>query len=193
MKGCRPLSESEILLVEQALIRVRDKCLFKLCLATGFRISEALSIKVSDVINKGNPVSRISLSKSCTKGKIEGRSCAIGLGTQQAILSLVKDEQLASDDYLFTSRKGGMLGRKQAWSILKEAFAIVGLDKKGYACHSTRKTFARRIYQASGKNIVLVQKGLGHRNLNSTSSYLNVLDEETDNIVLSVDSFSKIS
>jgi integrase len=40
MKGCRPLTASEIATVEEAFVRTRDKALFILGLKTGLRISE---------------------------------------------------------------------------------------------------------------------------------------------------------
>ena len=49
MKGCRPLTDPEILAVKDGFVRTRDKALFILGLKTGLRISELLSLKVGDV------------------------------------------------------------------------------------------------------------------------------------------------
>ena len=40
MKGCRPLTDSEIATVKDAFVRTRDKALFILGLKTGLRISD---------------------------------------------------------------------------------------------------------------------------------------------------------
>jgi integrase len=53
MKGCRPLTDSEIATVKGAFARTRDKALFILGLKTGLRISELLSLKVGDVYQYG--------------------------------------------------------------------------------------------------------------------------------------------
>jgi integrase len=39
--------------------------------------------------------------------------------------------------------------------------------------HAMRKTFANRMYDKLGKDLVKCQRALGHRNINSTVSYLS--------------------
>ncbi len=74
---------------------------------------------------------------------------------------------------LFPSRKfGNALSRSQAHRILEKAFQKAGLNGK-LATHSLRKTFAQRIYDASG-DIFLVQELLGHKSVETTKEYLGV-------------------
>ena len=47
----------------------RDRCLFAICLFTGCRISEALSLQKTDIKNK-----TITFRKSTTKGKLKTRT-----------------------------------------------------------------------------------------------------------------------
>jgi integrase len=52
MKGCRPLTDEEVVLVQQSfggIYAARDKALFLLGVKSGFRISELLSLQVGDV------------------------------------------------------------------------------------------------------------------------------------------------
>jgi integrase len=44
--------------------------------------------------------------------------------------------------------------------------------------HDLRRSFATNLYYASGKDLVVVQKALGHSNISTTSQYLR-LEEET--------------
>jgi integrase len=56
MKGCRPLTDTEITEVLQSFAgryALRDKALFVLGLLSGFRISELLSLRVQDVYRHG--------------------------------------------------------------------------------------------------------------------------------------------
>lgn len=189
MKGCRALSTEEVILIESLITNARDKCLFVLGLSVGFRVSELLSIRVKNVYGNGKVFARVNLMKSCTKGKLEGRSAILNPRAQHVILETIKENSLAEDDFLFNSRKGGSLRRGHAWRILKEAFRKAGLENINLGSHVLRKTYARNLYSASNKNILLVQKGLGHRNLGSTASYLSTLDDELEAIALSMDVF----
>ena len=188
MKGCRALKNEEVILVTEALTNARDKCLFILGVSTGFRISELLSLKVKSVFENGKSAIRATVDKKNTKGKIETRSVAINARVQQAILELVLEDKLGPDDYLFGSRKGGAISRKQAWRVLKDAYRLAELGGK-VATHSMRKTLAQNVYRASGKDIIKTQLALGHKSLNSTTSYLGADQEDVDSCVLSIDVF----
>ncbi len=47
-----------------------------------------------------------------------------------------------------------------------------------------RKTFARRVHEKLGKDLVKTQKAMGHRSINSTVSYLSFNEEEIDDAIL---------
>ena len=55
-------------------------------------------------------------------------------------------------------------------------------DKKArdYSIHSLRHMFAWELYQASGHNIDMVSKKLGHKSLATTQIYLQHLQEPVD-------------
>lgn len=190
MKGCRALSNSEAILIEQTFTNIRDKCLFIFGISVGFRISELLSIRVKDVYDGTKVNDRVFLARKATKGKREGRSAILNQRTKDVISEVILSNSLGQEDYLFSSRKGaGPLGRRQGWTILKLAYARAGLEDKGLATHSLRKSFARAVYLASNKNLLLTQKSLGHASLNSTSQYISTLSEEVDEVVLGIDIF----
>jgi len=93
-----------------------------------------------------------------------------------------------TNDYIFKSKKGKNqpLKRIQAWRILKSVVNAKGLEGK-IALHSTRKTFADRMYTKLGKDLIKTAKALGHKNINSTVSYLSFKTEELDNAIESFD------
>jgi site-specific recombinase XerD len=189
MKGCRALSDLEVMQVLNSLTTTRDRCLFIVGVSVGFRISELLSLKVKNVFEHGNVASRASVEKRNTKGKIEGRSVVLNEYAKKAIGQLIKENDLTEEMPLFGSRKGnGSIGRKHAWKILTKAFNNCALEGN-LSCHATRKTFAANVYRASGKDIVKVQAALGHRSLSSTSSYLTSISAEVDETVLAIDIF----
>lgn len=188
MKGCRPLTDQEVTQVFTTLGTTRDKCLFMIGVSCGYRISEILSLTVKDVFKDGKPLDRAYLAKRNTKNKTEGRANVIGPKVQSTIQQLVEEQGLTEDMPLFTSRKGGAIGRKQAWNILKNAFESCGLQGK-LATHSMRKTLAKSVYEKSGKDISATQKALGHRSLSSTTSYLSSDQSTVDAVLLSLDKF----
>lgn len=186
MNGCRPLTDQEIKDVAQSLERVRDRTLFVLGYRSGFRISELLSLKVADVFQYGSVVSRATVQRRYMKGKTSSRSVALHSEAAQAILSLIQSAGLAETDFLFQSRKGpknSPLTRYQAWRILKQAFAKNKMQGK-VATHTLRKTFAARVYERVGHDLIKTQRILGHKNVNSTVSYLSFNEAELDDAVL---------
>ena len=52
-----------------------------------------------------------------------------------------------------------------------------------YSIHSLRHTYATNLYRASGYNLRLVQKQLGHTNINTTTVYSDVMSKDLDEAV----------
>jgi integrase len=53
------------------------------------------------------------------------------------------------------------------------------------ATHSLRKTFAARVFERSGRNLLLTQRALGHASVASTASYLATAEREVAEVILS--------
>lgn len=187
MKGCRSLTDSEIESVKQSLKNTRDYTLFILGIFTGFRIQELLSLKVKDVYQYGKVTSHCTVTRANMKGSHSSRTVVLHSEAQLNVLKLINEYSLEHEDYLFQSRKGmnQPITRYRAWSILKAAYRACKLQGK-VACHSTRKSYSRRFYDASGQSLIKTQRALGHSNISSTVSYLSVDDEEIDNIILNL-------
>ena len=187
MKGARPLTDSEITLILDegftGQYALRNSVLFLLIVKTGLRISEALSIKIVDVLDGDHIADRVYIHRKNTKGKVEGRSIILHPQVKAQLnlfLSSLPDTQV----YLFESRKGGMLDKRSAWRIDKQVCKRVGIDPNRISTHSTRKTFAGRVYDKLGGDIVKTQKALGHKDINSTVQYLAVDENEIDQAIL---------
>lgn len=181
--GCRPLSKLEIDSILKNLPTIRDKTIFIMGIYTGFRIQECLSLKVKDVQTE-----RIEVKRSNMKGKGSSRSVVIHAVLRQYLDALITSLQGANfngDTYLFQSARGlnRPIGRVQAWYQLHQVVLKLGLKGK-IGLHSTRKTFADRVYNAFNKDILKTQKALGHKNMNSTVSYLSFRTEEIDEAVM---------
>ena len=72
MKGARPLTNDEILLVADQFdgtYAIRNRSLFMLGVSVGGRISELLALTVGDVWQNGKPVGDLLFVKGVVKGK----------------------------------------------------------------------------------------------------------------------------
>ena len=181
MKGTRPLTTDEIIAVSEQFngqFSVRNKSLFLLGVSVGGRISELLALRVDDVWQNGHAVGDLLFQKDIVKGKETARMIPVNDDGRQAISDLIawhveRNGDLDPQRPFFPSRKlGGALSRSQAHRILEKAFQKAGLNGK-LATHSLRKTFAQRIYDASG-DIFLVKELLGHKSIETTREYLGV-------------------
>lgn len=187
MSGCRKLSKEEIQEVYQLLPRLRDKVLFQFGLATGFRVSEILSVKVGDVLQYGRVIDRVRVKRSNMKGNFT-RDVVMSNPLKLAIMELIQEQGLKEEQYLFKSRKGmnKPISRVQAWSILTTAFDKAKLIGP-LGTHSMRKTFASAIHSALSYDLIRTQKALGHASMTSTVKYLPVDEKEVDNAILSLE------
>lgn len=185
MSGARPLSQEEIDLVLEegfdgtSFMVLRNQTLFLLGLTTGFRISELLSLTVEDVQNPdGSLKDSIEVKKSKMKGKLVSRSTPLLDKVRPYLQRLCMVTTLERNTYLFNSRqRDAAIDPSQAWRVLSGAFNKVKVfETKG--THALRKTFAKRVYEATQKNIYETQKALGHKSIDSTTHYLSFDREE---------------
>ena len=194
MKGSRPLTPEEVREVCKAFVgehAARDKALFRVGVATGYRISELLSLKVGDVYRFGRVTDTVKVDKKDTKGKVASRTYILNPEVQNIVAAwldkLREQGEVNAETFLFKSRKGGNkpISRQQADQILRDAYAVCEMTGN-LGTHSMRKTLAVRVYEGSGRDLVKTQKALGHVNINSTINYLPVDQEEVNAIMASI-------
>ena len=92
MKGTRPLDNHEIRRVSAAFtgtFEVRNRGLFMIGVSTGGRISELLSLRISDVYQNKKPVTDLLFDKSIVKGKETSRAVPVNVDGRLAITELV--------------------------------------------------------------------------------------------------------
>ena len=187
MLGCRPLSDEEIQLVSQSFFgkyALRDRCLFELGIRSGFRISELLSLRVEDVLQYGRLTDRITCQRRSMKGGHQSRSVILHSKARAALQEWLQVLP-GTTGPLFPSRKGDKaISRQQAHTVLREAFRANELQGK-VATHSMRKSFANKVYEGSGRDLVRTAAALGHKSVGSTMSYLSFKESEIDDLVLS--------
>lgn len=141
------------------------KVLLKLCCVSGFRISEALSLRRCDLVDD-----TIIVRKSASKGKLATRSVPLPPELVKAL------QELDSDGiYFFSGRDADKpMTRQNADYALRTACKKLGIE--GTSWHGTRRFFINTLHHASVP-MKVIQKAVGHRHLASTSKYIDVNEE----------------
>ena len=192
MAGCRPLSSSEQRNLRRALRKAspRDRALVTTQLLTGFRISEVLSLTVGSVFKNGQLVSKIGIAPRNMKGGYGVTRWVPVLPTlaralEEQLAWLRKRYELTPDLPLFLSRQDNPDGtarsvnRESARQIIRQTFAAAGIEDDGrLGTHALRKTFAKQVYEASGKDLMVLKKALNHSSVSVTQRYLEVVEDD---------------
>ena len=168
------LSSDELqALFSHGFISPRDKALFAICLFSGCRISEALSLEKSDLFPN-----LIIFRKCNTKGRLKTREIHIN----PVLRGFLDDYPLSPKSiYVFPgSQCWHPLHRCTADKILKAACKRVGIQ--GASTHSFRRTALTMMHNA-GIPLRHIQEISGHNDLASLQRYLEVTGEQKEKAV----------
>ena len=86
---------------------------------------------------------------------------------------------ISLDVPLFRTGKTRRMEYSTFWKLLKAATRACSIPVDRIASHAMRKTFAQKFYEASGKDLFMLSKALGHAQIGTTVKYLQ---ENTDEI-----------
>jgi len=92
----------------------------------------------------------------------------------------LKKHNLSQEDCLFSSKKGGHIGRVQSYRVLREAAEAVGIENFG--THSLRKTWGYWTYKMSRYNIGLIMDTFNHSSQRITLRYIGVNQDQKDEL-----------
>ena len=144
---------------------LRDKALVEILYGSGLRISEVLTLDLSD-INFNSDFLRV-----LGKGKKERLSPLTEISKEALRLWLKVRLYIAkeSEAALFVGSRGTRLNRRQAYRIVQELCKCGGLEYN-ISPHGLRHSFATHLLEA-GADLRTVQELLGHNNLSTTQRY----------------------
>ena len=155
------------------LAGVRDLAMLELMYATGLRVSELVSLKMSAVNLE------VGYLRTLGKGSKE-RVVPIGDIAKTTIENYVINarplfqKKYTSED-LFLTRFGNAMTRQGFWKILKK-YSIKAKIVGTVSPHALRHAFATHLLER-GADLRSVQKMLGHADISSTQIYTHVLRE----------------
>ena len=144
----------------------RDAAVLTLLYGCGLRISEALSLRRSDV--PAPEVLRITGKGG--KARLVPVLPAVSLALTGYVRLL--PYPVAPDDALFRGRKGGPLGARAVQSLAARLRGAQGLPSSATP-HALRHSFATHLLSA-GADLRSIQELLGHASLSTTQRYADV-------------------
>jgi integrase/recombinase XerD len=153
----------------------RDHALLELLYASGMRVTELVSLDISDV-NLASGTVRVRGKK------ISGKERVIPIGDRalealraylnRGRLQLVREPE---ERALFLNHRGQRLTRQGLWLIIKHYVDEVGISED-VTPHTLRHSFAAHKL-SQGKSLQDIQKLLGHANISTTQVYQHVGQE----------------
>ena len=150
----------------------RDRLILEMLYATGLRVGELVSVKVSDidlgsrvilVVGKGNKERRVTYGDYCHD--------ALKLYLSDGYLKLNKNVS----DYLFLNNNGEVITERGIRYVLDQVIKKTSLNKS-ISTHVLRHSFATHLLN-EGCDLLTVQKLLGHESISATQIYTHVTTE----------------
>ncbi len=154
----------------QTVLGRRDRLMLAMLYGTGMRVSELVSLQVSQVNFNLGVVNVIG------KGNKE-RVVPLPFGVLGQVLSYLREDRPVllrgrSCDCLFLNRSGRPLSREGFWKNITRYACQAGIKRRVYP-HLLRHAFATHML-AGGADLRVVQNLLGHADLATTQIYTHV-------------------
>lgn len=151
---------------------LKHKALLSMIYSGGFRVSEILNLKLSDVDSK-----RMLIHIRAAKGKKDRYT----LLSEKALLLLREYYAVYQPkEYLFEGTSGGQYSERSAQNVLKVIATRAGISKK-ISLHTLRHSFATHLLE-QGTDIRYIQSLLGHSSPKTTMIYTHITDVAMNNI-----------
>jgi integrase/recombinase XerD len=166
------LSMDEVQRIINSAWHLKHKTLLSLVYSGGFRISEALNLKIEDIDSD-----RMLIHIKSAKGKKDRYTLL-----SQKVLLLLREYYLVYQPkiYLFNGETGGQYNSRSAQQALKNAVARAGIRKR-VTMHCLRHSFATHLLE-HGTDIRYIQNLLGHSSPKTTMIYTHVSETSMQNI-----------
>jgi site-specific recombinase XerD len=174
------LSPQEMLSLLKAARKrsTRDWAMILLAYRHGLRASEVCGIKLADIDLKTSSISirRLKGSLHTIQPLYQHRGQPL-LDETAALRAWLRKRPADGSDYLFTSQKGGKLGRTQFFRNFQTVAESAGLPVEKRHPHVLKHSLASHLV-AGNANLALVRQALGHRSINSTMQYIGTSDSQ---------------
>lgn len=163
----------------------RNKAILEVMYGCGLRVSEAVSIRVTDIF-AGEQFIRV-IGKGNKQRLVPIGECALSairyyMPDRQRILDSCKTA-MKDTDVLFLNRRGKPMTRVMVFNIVREAASRAGIAKD-ISPHTLRHSFATHLIE-NGADLRAVQQMLGHESIMTTEIYTHVETSKWQKTILS--------
>jgi integrase/recombinase XerD len=169
------LSQEEVERLLAALVTsnprgIRDKAMLEVLYAAGLRVSELVTLRLSDVDLEVGYV-------RCQGKGGKDRVVPLGSDAQTAVRRYLATsrphlQKGRSSPVLFLNRFGRPLTRQGFWKLLRAHAVAAGIDRR-VTPHTLRHSFATHLLER-GADLRAVQMMLGHADISTTQIYTHV-------------------
>lgn len=148
---------------------VRDKAMLELLYATGIRVTELITLKISEV--------NLPMSFIVCRDAHKERAIPFGMAAKNALIKYLTEarEQMVEDkssDILFANCSGSPMSRQGFWKLIKYYSKKAGITAD-ITPHTLRHSFAAHLVE-NGADLKSVQEMLGHSDISTTQIYANM-------------------
>ena len=156
----------------------REWAMILLAYRHGLRASEVCGVKLPDVDLKAGSISirRLKGSLHTIQPLYQHRGQPL-LDETAALRAWLRKRPADGSDYLFTSQKGGKLGRTQFFRNFQTVAESAGLAVEKRHPHVLKHSLASHLV-AGNANLALIRQALGHRSISSTMQYIGTSDSQ---------------
>ena len=148
---------------------IRDKAMLELLYATGIRVTELITLRISEV--------NLPMSFIVCKDAHKERAIPFGMAAKNALIKYMSEarEQMVEDkssDILFANCSGSPMSRQGFWKLIKYYSKKAGITAD-ITPHTLRHSFAAHLVE-NGADLRSVQEMLGHSDISTTQIYANM-------------------
>jgi site-specific recombinase XerD len=166
------LSREEINKIINSIDNLKHRLMIALAYGAGLRVSEIVGLKIKDIDLAG-----LQINIRQAKGQ-KDRVTVLPEKLKNEIAQAMTGKN--SDDYLFSSERGGRLTERTAQAVFMQALKRNGIMKDA-TFHSLRHSFATHLLE-NGVDVRYVQELLGHANIRTTQIYTHLTNLALKNI-----------
>lgn len=166
------LSRAEIEKIIDVTENSKYRLMIALGYACGFRVSEVVNLKVSDL-----DIDELVVHIKGAKGK-KDRISVLPEKLQNDLRNLIAGKN--ADDFVFGANHGGQLTTTSLQKMFRKSLAKTKIIKPA-TFHSLRHSFATHLLE-NGTDARYVQELLGHANIRTTQIYTQVTNPKLKNI-----------
>ena len=150
---------------------IRDKTILEVFYACGLRISELISLKLSDLFLSEEMI-RVFGKGSKERIVPIGSSAINWIQTYLTNSRPLLSKTTKSENYLFLNNRGTRLSRMGVWKLVDRYVRKSGIEKPIHP-HTFRHSFATHLIEG-GADLRSVQEMLGHADISTTQIYTHI-------------------